>query len=252
MFFSLSKILNLFFDIYNLIFVFLLISIILLIFKNKKYIFFISISALLIIISSLAPTGILLLNYLERDYYESKIPDKIDGIIVLSGAIEPELTREFKKIQLNESAERLTEFILLSREKPRVKKIFSGGSAILFDKSLNQSKFASKLFNEFDIQNIIYENKSRNTYENILFSHKIINPEKHEKWVLITSAYHMKRALLIGNELNWNLIPFAVDFKTNKNIILYKNFKLSKNLYYFNTAIRELLGIIMYQIYYLD
>ena len=252
MFFSLSKILNLFFDIYNLIFVFLLISIILLIFKNKKYIFFISISAFLIIISSLAPTGILLLNYLERDYYESKIPDKIDGIIVLSGAIEPELTREFKKIQLNESAERLTEFILLSRKKPGVKKIFSGGSAILFDKSLNQSKFASKLFKEFDIQNIIYENKSRNTYENILFSHKIINPEKYEKWVLITSAYHMKRALLIGNELNWNLIPLAVDFKTNKNIILYKNFKLSKNLYYFNTAIRELLGIIMYRIYYLD
>ena len=169
MFFSLSKILNLFFDIYNLIFVLLLISIILLIFKNKKYIFFISISTFLIIISSLAPTGMLLLNYLERDYYESKIPDKIDGIIVLSGAIEPELTREFKKIQLNESAERLTEFILLSMKKPRVKKIFSGGSAILFDKSLNQSKFASELFKEFDIQNITYENKSRNTYENILF-----------------------------------------------------------------------------------
>ena len=252
MFFSVSKILNIFFDIYNLIVIFLLISLILLILKNKKYIFFISLSIFLIIISSIAPTGKLLLNYLEKDYYESKIPDQIDGIIVLSGAIEPKLTTEFKKIQLNESAERLTEFILLSKKNPRIKKIFSGGNAILFDRSLNQSKFASKLFKEFNIKNIIYENKSRNTYENILFSHRKINPKKNEKWVLITSAFHMKRALMIANEVNWNLIPLAVDFKTNKNIIFYQSLKFSKNIYYFNTAIREILAIIMYQIIYLD
>ena len=62
----------------------------------------------------------------------------------------------------------------------------------------------------------------------------------------------MKRVLMIANEVNWNLIPLAVDFKTNQNIIFYESLKFSKNLYYFNTAIREILAIIMYRIIYLD
>ena len=71
-----------------------------------------------------------------------------------------------------------------------------------------------------DTQRIIFENTSRNTYENILFSKDIVNPTKNENWLLITSAFHMKRAILVGKRHEWNFIPYAVDFKTSKKLNL--------------------------------
>ena len=57
---------------------------------------------------------------------------------------------------------------------------------------------------------IIFEDKSRNTYENIIYSKKIANPKINENWLLITSASHMKRALLIADKNNWKLIKYDV------------------------------------------
>ena len=70
-----------------------------------------------------------------------------------------------------------------------------------------------------EIDQIIFEDQSRNTYENIIYSKKIANPKINENWLLITSASHMKRALLIADKNNWDLIPYAVDFKNIKEFI---------------------------------
>ena len=77
-----------------------------------------------------------------------------------------------------------------------------------------------------DTNRLIFENSSRNTYENILFSKKIIIPKKNEKWLLITSASHMKRAQLVAEKNNWNFIPYAVDFKNLKNFKFIFNLNL--------------------------
>ena len=93
---------------------------------------------------------------------------------------------------------------------------------------------------------IIYEDNSRNTYENILFSKKIANPKKNENWILITSASHMKRAILIGSKHNWNFVPYAVDFKTTKKYKLSPNLSLLSNLNSFQQGSHEWLGLISY------
>ena len=50
--------------------------------------------------------------------------------------------------------------------------------------------------------NIIFEDRSRNTHENIIFSRKIVNPKINEKWIIVTSAFHMNRSIFIGNLKN--------------------------------------------------
>ena len=98
----------------------------------------------------------------------------------------------------------------------------------------------------FDINKIFFEDKSRNTHENIIYSKKIANPKINENWLLITSASHMKRALLIADKHNWNLTPYAVDFKNIKNFKLIPNLKLLKNLNTFQQGSHEWLGLISY------
>ena len=97
-----------------------------------------------------------------------------------------------------------------------------------------------------DNEKIIFEKKSKNTFENIIFSKQIGKPKKYENWLLITSASHMKRALLVGETHDWYFTPYAVDFLNAKDFEFRPNFKLSSNLNSFQKASHEWLGLIVY------
>ena len=63
--------------------------------------------------------------------------------------------------------------------------------------------------------------KSRNTYENILFSKNIAQPKNNENWLVITSAFHLKRVLNVAEKLKWQLIPYATDFQTTQKNLTF-------------------------------
>lgn len=248
MFFIFSQVLNIIFDFYNLI-IFLILSAFLISFFNKKISTIIYlVSIIIFIITSILPTGSYLMKYLENNNYDiENIPKNIDGIIVLSGSIQPKLTFDYKDVQFNNSSERIFKFIELSKKFPNAKKVFSGGNAFFFDKKLNQSYFAKNLLSKFELNNIIYEDKSKNTYENIAFSYKKLNPKNNENWILISSAYHIKRVKHVLDKYNWKVYFYPVDYRIEKKIVWYKNIKPFKNLVRFNEAFRELLGIFVYK-----
>ena len=93
---------------------------------------------------------------------------------------------------------------------------------------------------------IFFENKSKNTYENILFSQQILKTNKNKKWLLVTSAFHMKRAILIGEKIGWDFIVYPVDFKISKDFKFKPSIKLLSNINYFNSGSHEWLGLISY------
>ena len=79
--------------------------------------------------------------------------------------------------------------------------------------------------------------------------------------VLITSAFHMKRSIMIANKFNLKLIPYAVDFRSNLNKFVEKKkefsilnyiqtFNVLNNLNSFNIFFRELLGILAFKIFF--
>ena len=99
---------------------------------------------------------------------------------------------------------------------------------------------------KIDITKIIFEEKSRNTYENILFSKNIINPKKNENWIVISSASHLKRVLNVAENFNWHLIPYATDFNYSKKYNFKLSFNLFSNLSQFQRAAHEWIGLIYY------
>ena len=73
----------------------------------------------------------------------------------------------------------------------------------------------------------------------------MIKPKRDEKWVLVTSAYHMPRAVSLFEAAGWNIIPYPVDYHTPKSIPWYFiNFNLSTGLFAWSNGIREIGGLI--------
>jgi uncharacterized SAM-binding protein YcdF (DUF218 family) len=248
--FYLSKIIWFLFNPFNLILILLFFGLLLnliplKLFSKICYLF----SFLLFFITGILPIGSFLNYNLEKDFfYTASYPEHIDGILILGGATNPFLSNEHNQINFNDSSERLIESIFLIKRFPDAKVIFSGGSGSISEPNLTHAFVAKKFFQNMDIDHkkIIYEDKSRNTYENILFSKRIARPHSAEKWLLVTSAFHLKRSLAISEKLKWTFIPFATDFNKSKKFKWRLSINFLSNINEFNKASHEWMGLISY------
>lgn len=252
MYLAISRIAYLIF--YNQFLLILLVALfsLILFYLSKRKVFFQILKFILVyfILISVIPTGKLLLLYLESSYPNKiNLPDQIDGILVLSGHENLELSNEYDQLYLGGSTYRLIESVRLGNMYPKAKIVFSGGSGDLFGKQIS-SEVAKKFYDEMNLENqIIFESNSTNTYENILFSRKLLSPEFDENWILLTSAFHMKRAIGVANNLDWKFIPYSVDYKLSKNNYQKMiNFNILENIHFFQIASHEFVGIIIYKI----
>ncbi len=216
---------------------FVIILLILIYIKTKKTIIInllvVNISILLCI--SFLPLGNLGLKYLEKDFINKQELKNVSNIIVLSG-----------------SDKRIIASIKLAYEFKDSKVYYMGGNAYLIKNSENKElSLAKNLYNNlnFDITRINFVGKSRNTIENFKEIKKL--DLDISKSVLITSAFHMKRSIMIAKSLDLNFIPYATDFRSFSQISLlnkYQVFDIASNLRKFNLFTREIIGIIIFKL----
>ena len=195
------------------------------------------------------PLGEWLLNPLESHFITNPtLPAKLDGIIVLSGSEEPELSHIWNQVEVGATAERNLAFLNLARRYPKAKLIFTGGTGRLTNQRYKAADVAKTLFEQqnFNINKIKFESKSRNTFENATYSKKVAKPLKNENWVLITTSWHMPRSIGIFCKINWPTIPYPVDHQTRKGNLYRVNFDLAKNLSILKIGIKEWLGLFAY------
>ena len=210
--FYLSKILWLIVNPFN-IFIFITIFTIFLYFISfrKLSLIIFLINFIFITFISFFPIGSYLTYNIEKEFHSNiKIPERVDGILILGGATNPLLFKEYDQISLNDSAERLVESVLIIRKFEKAKVIFSGGSGSINRSDLDHSQVAKLFYSDvgFDLNRVRFLGNSRNTIENF---YSIKNENIFEKSnILITSAFHMKRAMIISKELNMNLIPMLL------------------------------------------
>ena len=86
---------------------------------NQKRIFLINF--IFITFISFFPIGSYLTYNIEKEFHSNiKIPERVDGILILGGATNPLLFKEYDQISLNDSAERLVESVLIIRKFERM------------------------------------------------------------------------------------------------------------------------------------
>ena len=236
LYFLFSKALSPIINPINFLFVFLLIIFFLYLKSNKK----IFLKIFTIIFSSLAiiaflPIGKLGIFYLEKNYQNNEEFQNIKNIIVLSG-----------------SDKRIISSIKLATELKGSKIFYVGGDSNIINMNTSYEYERAKKFYKnlnFDINRIKFISNPRNTIESFQEIKKL-NFRSNET-LLITSAYHMKRAMIISNKLGLSFIPYAVDFKyksQNSLINKYQYFNISSNFALFNLFFREMLGIASFKI----
>jgi uncharacterized SAM-binding protein YcdF (DUF218 family) len=232
---------------------FLLVLVFLLLFTNHKkvIIFFTKFLLILFLFFGYTPLSSFLLSKIEDFIKPSRYPiQQLTGIIVLGSSFSHELeSKERNEVLLNDSAERLTKALEIYKKNPKVLILFSGHSNKLKPTGWNESDMAKKFFLDQGVrfENLIFENHSRNTFENIKYSKDIIAKYKGT-WGLIASANHMPRSYYAFKRQGLILEPIIVDYKTGTSQIFWINFDIKKGLVHWKLILHEIVGISYYKI----
>jgi uncharacterized SAM-binding protein YcdF (DUF218 family) len=251
--FYIAKVANILLEPLYILSFFLLFLVFLLLFTNLKkvIIFFTKFLLILFLFFGYTPLSSFLLSKIEDFIKPSRYPiQQLTGIIVLGGSFSHELeSKERNEVLLNDSAERLTKALEIYKKNPRLLILFSGFSGELKPQGWSESDMAKKFFLDQGVKldNLIFENQSRNTFENIKFSKDIIANYKGT-WGLITSASHMPRSFFAFKKQGLILEPISVDYKTGTSRMFWINFDISSGLTNWNIIFHELIGIAYYKV----
>ena len=251
--FYIAKVANYLLEPFYIISFFLLILIFLILFTNLKKLtnFFAKFLLILFLFFGYTPLSNFLLNKLEDFIKPSKYPvQQLKGVVVLGGSFNSGLqSKERNEVLLNSSAERLTKVLEIYNKNPKLLILFSGFSGALKPQGWSESDMAKKFFLEQGVRtdNLIFENKSRNTFENINYSKDIIKNYKGT-WGLITSASHMPRSYFGFKKQGLILEPIIVDYKTGTSPIFWISFNIDSGLSNWSTLLHEVVGISYYKI----
>jgi uncharacterized SAM-binding protein YcdF (DUF218 family) len=251
--FYLSKILNFFINPLYILSLVILIQLFIIFFSESKklVIFFSKLFLILFLFFGYSPLSNFLLSKIEDYIQPSKYPfQQLTGVIVLGGSFNSGLeSKERNEVSINSSAERLTKALEIYKKNPKIVILFSGFSNKIKSQGWSESDMAKKFFLDqgVRIDNLIFENQSRNTFENIKYSKEIITNYKGT-WGLVTSASHMPRSFFAFKKQGLILEPINVDYKTGTSRIFWINFDISSGLTNWNIIFHELIGIAYYKV----
>jgi uncharacterized SAM-binding protein YcdF (DUF218 family) len=207
-------------------------------------------SVVAIAVLGLSPlSNVLLLPLSERfPAWEAGQKDP-DGVIVLGGTIDPDVSEVRNAIELDSSAERVTAMLTLARRFPNARIVFSGGSGSLIQNPVAEAPFARKLLAEFGMSGdrFIFEETSRTTWENAVNTRDLVKPKPGERWLLVTSSFHMPRSVGTFRKVGFEVEAYPVDWRTRGWSDATQAFdRLSGGLSRADVAIHEWRGLITY------
>ena len=201
-------------------------------------------------LAGLSPLGNALVLPLEQRFPSRVgLTDAPDGIIVLGGAIGPVLSQARGETALNEAAERVIVIAELARRFPRARIVYSGGNPSLIDRGPGEANFALPLFENFGIPRgrVEIEDKSLNTAENAAFTKALVEPKPGERWLLVTSAHHMPRAVGCFRRVGFDVVAYPVDWRTRGAIdLMFPVATVAAGLARTDVAIKEWVGLVVY------
>ena len=256
MFFIISKVLWLIADPFNLILVLGAFGLALSFGRPARLGRTLCVTALiLLMIVCFTPLGSLSLRPLE-DRFPPAPADLAApaGIIVLGGALDEEMTLARHQPILLGFAARLTTGVALARRFPQARLIFTGGTggtAGLSQGKTSEAVGARELWLSLGVpeERMSFEAKSRNTWENAIYTRALLHPKPDETWLLVTSAWHMPRAMGIFRRAGFKVVAYPVDYRTFGDS---RDFLLARTgldqIMMLQFAVHEWIGLVAYHL----
>lgn len=212
----------------------------------------------LLAIAAFLPVGNWLLIPLENRFErpllgEVGVPD---GFIVLGGAVDTVVSKAREMPALNSAAERVTAMLALRHRFPLARIIYTGGSADILLASTTEAEVMRQLMEESGIAatDLEFEGAARNTAENAaLVRARLLAGTSAAavtgRWLLVTSAFHMPRAMGVFRQAGFDVIAYPVDYRTRGNEDRWRFLDApSDNLGRLDLAVHEWLGLFAYRL----
>jgi len=186
---------------------------------------------------------------LETRVAREPLPPRADGIVVLGGAVEWRVTRERGQLSLNAAGERIAAFAALAQRYPDARLIVTGSFADAFAHDLRATPTDASLFfgPHFAGRQVTFLGDARSTYEDALLALAAAEPRQGETWLLVTSAWHMPRALGTFRTLGWRLTPVPVDYRTTGELRIAPDWDVAGTLADLDRLVREWGAIAVYR-----
>ncbi len=205
----------------------------------------------LLIVCGLSPLGNWMLLPLEQRFARGALPGEIAGVILLGGFELPGISRARGQLSLSEGAERLTEGILVALQRPKARVIFVGGDASLIGERRSAGGPIASYMQAVGIapERIVLEEHSRTTHENSVFLARMLPPKPGDRYVLVTSAFHMPRSVGTFRRIGFDVIPWPVDYRTRGRGDFWEGFgSIPSGLERLDLAFKEWLGLLAYRL----
>jgi uncharacterized SAM-binding protein YcdF (DUF218 family) len=208
------------------------------------------VGVVLLALAGLSPLGNALMLPLEQRFPAATLSDEPPtGIIVLGGAVTVLVANARGEVALNEAAERVVAMAALTHRYPNARIVYSGGNPNLLDSGPGEAVSIPPLMQSLGIAagRIEIEDRSRNTWQNAVMTRDLVRPKPGERWLLVTSAYHMPRAVGCFRRAGMDVVPYPVDWRTIGSLKQPLPFAaVSEGLARTDAAVREWIGLLIY------
>lgn len=214
-----------------------------------------SILAVLGVVVAVLPFGAWLIVPLENRFPPvSTLPARVDGIVVLGGALDPHVSFARGQPAIGGDVERLLAGARLARAYPKARLVFTAGSGLLLRQERKDAEVARQVFVDLGLDDeirrgrVLFENQSRNTYENAVMTRDLVRPRDGEVWLVVTSARHMPRAMGVFRRAGWFVTAYPVDYATDGHYALQPGFNFAGGLGGLGGGIKEWVGLLYYYV----
>lgn len=186
---------------------------------------------------------------LETQVQPAPLPDRVDGVVILGGAVDWRVTRDRQQLALNDAGERIAAAAALAQRYPDARIVFTGSFADAFADDFRVRATSNSLFfgPHFGDRDLLFLGEARSTYEDALLALEAASPSESETWVLVTSAWHMPRALGTFEALGWTLAPFPVDYRTSGDANVAPSWDVAATLADLDRLVREWGALAVYR-----
>ncbi|MBR0700412.1 YdcF family protein [Bradyrhizobium diazoefficiens] len=206
----------------------------------------------LLALAAFSPLGNLLIYPLETRFPAwDAARGAPDGIIVLGGSVDTDLSAAHRTPVVAHAADRLFAPAELARRYPNARIVFTGGSANIVSNDAREADYSAPILESLGIpkERLIFERNSRNTWENAIFTKELVTPKPGERWLLVTSAFHMPRSMGIFRQAGFEVEAYPVDWRMGgrDDLLSFTNMGMD-GLGRTEVAVREWIGLVVYRL----
>ena len=201
-------------------------------------------------------TNVFISNALLRWWEEEPVAiaslPRYDVGIVLGGITSDKEPRD--RVHTSGAADRVLHAVHLYRLGKIDKILVSGGTGKIIEDEVKEAILLQRLLRLSQVpeEDILIEDASRNTYENALYSRDLLEQylPGPQRYLLITSAFHMPRAKACFEKVGLEVDTFSADFRTDEHqftpdVLFIPSSAAIGN---WEIVIRELLGMVAYKV----